>query len=526
VRGWSKSPDFDQPAILSFSFYFFKLNNFIILELQNHTLPMNRVANSLFSIFIFSLIIFSSCDDENLQEPAVIAEEVLFVSGEKARFLGRIVSNQSLTISDHGFYISDNEGFNSPQIVSLGDRNTPGRFIGEISGLKIQQDYFVKAFIKIGEQLIFSDINPLKTLSPRLEGFTPSSGLGGDVININGSNFTQDTKVFFGEREVQVLKITFESLIQVRVPAIQNKATETIKVISQGKELNFSIPFEYVIGKYKKISNLPFPEKIYDNISMLQDDQLYIGLGTLPNNSLNSKIWRYNIKTDNWSEIPFSGQSSFMSFSSRNYFGGGISVVSRPPFTFSRAFWTFQNNNFGKLPDLPFDNAKSLAFETENGLYVMGGETGGSKFVMFYDKVIKNWRRLPDAPFIISNETLNFHYMGDQYFINGENNLFKYQLSNNTWTLVSKFPGNTGLGGGLALVMDDRVYLGMGNRSKDLWQLNMKTLNWVKKNDFIGSTFAKNVGAFTNGGLLYFVRSTERELSGPMELWSFNPNEF
>jgi hypothetical protein len=312
----------------------------------------------------------------------------------------------------------------------------------------------------------------------------------------------------------------------VRVPAMQNKSSEVIKVISQGNELIFTTPFEYIIGKYTKISNLPFNDRVFDNVSLLQNNGLYIGLGVSRSNSLVSNIWKYNLSTSNWLEIPFTGRSLTMAFSSTNYFGGGINVVSRPPYSFSRDFWSFNNGNFVKLPDLPFDNAKSQAFEIENGLYVIGGETGLSNFIMFYDKLLKVWKRLPDAPFSITKETINFHYQGNHYFVNNEKDLFKYQLSNNTWILVTKFPGGLGVGGGLALVIDDKVYIGLGGRAKDLWELNMQNLNWVRKNDFVGPTTAFNVGAFTQGGLLYFVRSGERELPGPMELWAFNPNEF
>jgi hypothetical protein len=487
---------------------------------------MNKFIFPLFSLFIVFLLTLSSCEDEVFQEPSVITEEVLFVSGENARFLGRVITNQVVDVADHGFYISETENFSNPKIISLGERNRPGRFIGEVTGLSIQKNYFVKAFVKVGDAVYTSDILTLRTLSPKIDAFFPTSGLEGELIAITGSNFTNDTKVFFGTREAQVVKRTFESLIQVRVPAIQNKPLETVRVVTQGKEMVFGLEFEYVIGKYSKLPNFPFPDRIFENIALFENGNLYVGLGNARTNSLISNIWKYDTNSSAWSNTGFAGRSLFMAFSSSTYFGGGTSVISKPPYTFARDFWKIQNGAFVKLPDLPFDNIKALAFETATSLYVMGGELADSKSVWMYEKSSGTWRQLSSAPIPINYDSFHFHYGGNHYFISPEKDLYQFQLSNNSWTVISKFPGIMGNGRGLGLVIGDRVYLGLGGRSNELWELNMTNLNWVRKRDFTGSISSKNVGAYTQGGLLYFLRSAEIELPGAMEFWSLDPKGF
>ena len=104
---------------------------------------MDRSKFGLISLLLIFFGIFSSCEEESQVTTSLITEEVIYLSGERARVLGRIITNQNVDASDHGFYISENESFSQPIIISLGERVAPGRFIGETSELDIQKKYFV-----------------------------------------------------------------------------------------------------------------------------------------------------------------------------------------------------------------------------------------------------------------------------------------------------------------------------------------------------------------------------------------------
>ena len=90
-----------------------------------------------------------ACTQEEDATIVVTTEEIIFVSGEKVRALGRLITNQPVSTTDHGFQLSISENFTSPIIVSLGVKDGPGRFIGETDGLSINQTYFAKAFAPV-----------------------------------------------------------------------------------------------------------------------------------------------------------------------------------------------------------------------------------------------------------------------------------------------------------------------------------------------------------------------------------------
>lgn len=59
-----------------------------------------------------------SCTQEGDATTVVTTEEVIFVSGDKVRVLGRLIADQPVSTSDHGFQISSNQNFSSPIIES------------------------------------------------------------------------------------------------------------------------------------------------------------------------------------------------------------------------------------------------------------------------------------------------------------------------------------------------------------------------------------------------------------------------
>jgi len=85
-------------------------------------------------ILILVAIFFGSCEEE-VSTFALLTEPPLYVSGESARLVGRLIANNQLRVDDHGFWLDTREDFSDPVIVSLGERSGPGRFIGEARNL-------------------------------------------------------------------------------------------------------------------------------------------------------------------------------------------------------------------------------------------------------------------------------------------------------------------------------------------------------------------------------------------------------
>ena len=95
--------------------------------------------------FVFFMLFASwSCTEEESTPVLVSTEDILFVGGDKLRVSGRLLTNREVFADEHGFVFSTDASFSSPILLSLGEKKEPGRFIGEKSGFKIGQTYFVK----------------------------------------------------------------------------------------------------------------------------------------------------------------------------------------------------------------------------------------------------------------------------------------------------------------------------------------------------------------------------------------------
>jgi N-acetylneuraminic acid mutarotase len=90
--------------------------------------------------------------------------------------------------------------------------------------------------------------------------------------------------------------------------------------------------------------------------------------------------------------------------------------------------------------------------------------------------------------------------------------------------LVTTFPASYGNGGGFGVVIGDRAYIGLENRTDQIWELDLPTLNWVQKNDFTGTLNSRNAGVFAHNGLIYILRSGVILNTDPMEVYLFDSN--
>lgn len=481
---------------------------------------MNKSKIDLISVLVFMIGIFTSCEEENTIPTSIITEDIIYLSGERVRLLGRIITTQNVNAQDHGFYISENELFNQPIIISLGERMNPGRFIGEVDGLNIEREYFTKSFIEVSGETQFGNVLQLTTLSPEVQSFSPNSGPVGTIITLTGKNFTSDTRILIGDRPAEIQKIEFESRIIAKIPPAGTVPIENVTIIVQGKEIILPQQFEYITGTFSKLASPPSSIRLSENIFFQDNENFYLGLGSDADQSLNSKIWRYNLGNDQWTEGPFEGNPLWLAFFTDNYFGGGATEVTAPYVT-SRDFWKIENGNFEKLPDLPFTSIESVSFETNESLYVVGGLLGRDTFK--YSKTSGEWVNINPIPFDVNKSNLHFTHNNKLYVTNLVNKqIFMFDPITETWSLFSIYPGDIVNGSGFGVSIGDHVYVGMNNRSTQVWELNMVSGNWVKKNDFIGTPAARNVGVYSNDGFIYLVRRLDA--TGILEFWKFDPN--
>lgn len=481
----------------------------------------------LLSLCLFTLLLFNlACTEEEEKSTILVTEDVLYASGEQVRLLGRLISNQHTKANDHGFYLSTDENFSSPIILSLGVKEGAGRFIGEIDGLTVGSNYYAKSFMDIGNGLEFGNVLEVKTLNPGLESFLPKFGSANQQLTILGRNFTKDTEVYFGEVRAEILKVDFESRLLVRIPASTDLSLVPITVKVQDQTLKFEEPFEYQTGLYHLIGEFPEQVKLYNNISFQNGAGFYIGLGRNAKNQFYEGFQRYNPTSSTWEKINWPGAPSEFAFATSSYIGGGSAALTREPYIRNNEFWKVSSSGFQQLADLPFDSRESLAFEVNQDLFVLGGKEGDSLAVRKYTASTQQWSSRYSSPVAFSGSNPHFVYQDKVYLIDNSAVLWAYDPINDFWENTGlSYPGSLGQGYGIAHVIDQKVYIGLYKRAVDFWELDLTTWRWKSKNTIPGIPQSVTVGSFVAGKSIYIMRVPDISVAGsfPMELYQFDP---
>lgn len=476
-------------------------------------------------VMLFTSLLLITCSEDENAIDSVITEDVLYTSGETVRLSGRILSLQS-SLSSHGFLIDTTESFSNPITVDLGPTNDLGRFVTEFRQLSADSKYFGRSFIQGDNGLIEGNILPFNTLSSSFDDFEPKFGFPNDIVVITGSNFTSDTKVLFGSQEAEVVSIDFESRMSVRVPEPGDLLTVSIEVISGNSNLQSVDNFEYITGKWVEETTF-FNDQLYsESISLLVGSEIYFGLGKDALGNLNPNVWSFDLNSFEWQPLPFATLGRYP-FVVDNYFGnGGIDFVGK---VFSNEFWTIEGDNFISLPSTPFSLYQSIAADTDEKLFVLGGkntDNSSNLFVYAFDKVSNEWTIYAEAPFSILNPLPHFQIGSSFYVLNVEDNMiWKFDLETTQWEPVINSPSLT-RNGGLAFIIEGRVYLGLFDLDDQLWELDLENSTWLEKINYAGSKGDSNNGFVVYDSKLFLFKipfAASNEDAVAMKVWSFDP---
>lgn len=470
---------------------------------------------------------FTSCENDDEEEAKVLTEEVLYVSGNTARLVGRILVVPNGTISSYGFLISQSEDFmNSITIDVQGDGDL-GRFIGETTNLESGRLYYCTAFMVVDGNQVVGNTIPFNSLLPKIRSFSPSISKAGSQLTIQGANFTDNVRVFVGENEATVTDVNFESEIVVTIPEPTSELNVTIRVIDGENELETNQIFEYVSGKWSLETTFFNNNHFRETLNYNSSGSLYYGFGVDEAGQLNPNIWRMDLDSYSWSGLPF--QSFHRTpFSANGYFGSG--AITFFPKNFSNDFYYFDGVNFDTLAPTPFRLIESIAFELQNEVLVLGGSnTSTENYTMYsYNKLDDNWVTLEDVPFIIDAELPHFINGNTIYVFNrADGALWNYEIGIDRWAKFIDLPMNLGAGG-IAAVLGNRVFVGMFRFSNDIWELDLNTLEWKEKIAYPNSKGDTNAGFYTYDNKVFilknpFTGSTQNEKL-PMQIWSFDPD--
>jgi hypothetical protein len=489
---------------------------------------MKKIFHKFF-LLIGVLILILACEEEGPDDFSLFTEEIVNVRGDRLIVLGRIVAFQNTPLEDHGFYVSLSNDFNSPIIISLGPTNRPGRFVGETTGLALGQKYYVRSFVSKNSELLFGNTLEFETLETALFDFTPKTQFPGETITITGRNFGETVEVFVGDRRAEVISLDFGFRITVRVPPSAGIAQEPLTVITSGKTLVFETMFNYVSGTYRNLM-APIPGfRLVDNIYFQQGERFFAGLGMNADRTPSNFLWEYSQTENRWIQGDFPGITQRQSGNSKTgYFGGGYSDLSNFPIELNIDYWYFNGETFERIPSSPHNFAGSFGFMVQDDFYIAGGNEGIGSVVYRYRPSTGNWELRPNLPFNVDKSMVYFSNGDFLYWIDQDKQVRQYNVFTAVQRIVAEYPSpfidEVTDFGGTAIVVGEKAYVGLYNNARELWELDLNTFEWARKNPFPGNIQATNTAIFESGGKLFILRTPR--FQADMEFWELDLDGF
>ncbi len=475
-----------------------------------------------------------SCEEPPTEDiTKVVTEDIVYVSGETIIITGRLISPSLRAAIDHGFELSNDEGFSNPTRISLGEKSVPGRFVAEYKDLSIDSDYFIRSYVDFSDESFLGNILSFSSLNPGLVDFQPRSAFGNQRLKIEGVNLTADTKVFFDGEEVEINSLKFESIIEIDIPSFNNKQFAEIVLVSQGDTLTFPYPFEYVIGKWEPVANFPTADNYYDALFFKYENDLIFGLGTL-NFSIYAQNEIYKMDLDNfeWTNLNYFGPSMAGAYRAGPHFGGGSlekDRVNTIPLPVVDNFFNYNGTDFDQLFPIPHQIYNAAVLTDDNYTYLYGGETIDRIEIQTakrYDPVTEIWDEPFTFPYPISFDTPSFSHGGYNYFLLKNGDLLRHDPEINFWVELQSFPEADKIAvDGISVVVGDDVYIGVFESNKKLWEYSIEEDVWKPKVSFPGTFLETNVAYWSHNDKVYLIRTRLEESAG-MQVWQFSPNEF
>lgn len=494
-------------------------------------------------LFSFLLLLVTACIEDEPQGPAqVVSEEVVFVSGEIVILSGRVLSQDEIFVTDHGFEISENEDYSEAIIISLGELNIPGRFIAQTNQLQIEKSYFARSFLVENGETVYGQTLSFSTLKPQLVSYEPKVAEEGTEITIVGTGLTADTKIFFGDREITEFTFSYESIITFLVPEIQNEYLIDISLVSQGSTLTFDEAFEYIIGTWDfegYFEDSEFAQGMFNkyiDINYLHDDSgllVFNGLldiDALPGaDTLNKRVHKIDLQNFNSESIAFNGDHTVGGFHAYPYFGMGSKEVigfNQGEISLSNKIYIYQDDEIELLTTAPESLYNSVCTNMDNKLYIYGGETSSrerNRQIYVYDIDSDTWSSNELSVIDISNDLPYWSHNNSSYFLTNNKEIWEHNAMTNEWEMVSLYPGKIG-DIGFATVLDDRVFIGMFDSTIDLYEVDANTFEkWRAKNRVVGGLDKSTIAMWAQDDKIFALRNVRDEA---LNILSLNPDNF
>ena len=374
---------------------------------------------------------------------------------------------------------------------------------------------------------------------PTITSFTPSQGVVGTWVTINGNNFSTSLTgnlVKFNDLMAVVSTATIDKLMVV-VPEEAVTGRITIQVGDQ--MVKSASDFTILSNVWTKKAEFWSSHRV-EAVSFTIGDKGYITTGFSGSDVLKD-LWEYDPATDTWTrKADFDGASRRkavgFSINGKGYIGTGLSHDVNN--LFLKDFWEYDpaTDQWTQKAALPgAARYDALGFSADGKGYI-GTGFNGSYLTDFweYDPVLDKWTAIAAFEGEGRWGALGFSLNGKGYIGTGKdqngnylNDFWEYDPSTGKWTEKATFKGS-GRDGAAGFSIGTKGYISLGymgtvidNAAKDLWEYDPATDTWTEKATFEGESRFDAAG-FSIGKKGYIGMGGRRD-QFYSDFWEYTP---
>ena len=412
--------------------------------------------------------------------------------------------------------------------------------------------------------LVFSLTEPL------LLGFSPESGTFGDIIIVNGNNFSVDTScfgVYFNDVKAKVTEVSRTSY-KVRVPTGNNVSPATLS-IRYYDDFSFTDRFnleQAVIDDVSPTLIALWEPIVISGHNFNPDPQMNLvevgGLKATVNSSTATEIhvtlpsgitngihqvtvttiegspvvWDGSLEVAaTWiklADFPTNGRVAAAGFASggKVYFGTGL----QPYLESMRDFWEYDpaTDQWTRKADYPLLVTYATGFSINGmGYFAMGKlDNNYYDYLIQYNPVSDSWLYLTPNPGPASSMDSPGFVINGKAYIPAAGEMHEYDPATQVWTIKS-YPDALGyFGGGAAFSINGKGYLGVGwvhgqsANVSDFYEYDPITDIWTKKASFPGLVRGNPTSFALPNGKGYVGMGYSNSLSRYYnDMWEYDP---
>ena len=267
-----------------------------------------------------------------------------------------------------------------------------------------------------------------------------------------------------------------------------------------------------------------------DALHLETEEYVLYGMGTaFGSQTPVNRFRRLDKATEVWEQVDFPFAGTIGSWTAGNYFGGGSTVKLIPmenELSLTSNVYSF-DGEINLVTTMPEALLGSIGHLINNTLYVYSGlrkDRTRNMNILSFDLTSQEWSTSQIANFFFEEETVSWTYEGKAYFLAQDGRIIINDPITNEWSIEGDIYPSTIASDGLAIRNNDKVYVGLFNQRKSIFELDLNTLSWKTKNSYEGSITDVSSAGWVNDDVIYVLKNPVENT--PPTVWSFRPEAF